>query len=453
MKQYFQTGRGRTLLLTAAAMAATLACAPAWSINLSQAYQAALEQDSSIRAVRAATEARQERVPQARSQLMPNVSLSASRNRNELENTAPNFLGEAATTNSSYGSGNTTLTVRQPLFRKYQFADYQQAQAQVDDANAVLERELQNLAVRVSGAYFEALQANEQLTLVLSQKTAYTAQLDAARKRFAGGAGTRTDIDEAQAALDLNVAHELEAQQNIAFTRRQLQMMIGQPVDRLSLVDPAKMPLTNPTPERVEEWIERAEANSPEIQSLKAQLESAGFEVDKARAGHYPTVDAIAQWSRSESENVTNVNSSYTNRSMGVQLTIPIYSGGYVSSTIRQTLAEQERASQALEAMRRDIDIRVHREFRGVTEGVLKVKALEQAVRSTEQVALSNRRSFEAGSRTLTDTLHAEQQRVAAQRDLAQARLIYLISRVRLHALSGGTKSQAIDEINGWLKD
>jgi outer membrane protein TolC len=103
--------------------------------------------------------------------------------------------------------------------------------------------------------------------------------------------------------------------------------------------------------------------------------------------------------------------------------------------------------------MRRDIDIRVHREFRGVTEGVLKVRALEQAVRSTEQVALSNRRSFEAGSRTLTDTLHAEQQRVAAQRDLAQARLIYLISRVRLHALSGGTKSQAIDEINGWLKD
>ena len=285
----------------------------------------------------------------------------------------------------------------------------------------------------------------------MAQKTAYTTQLDAARKRLTAGAGTRTDIDEAQAALDLNFALELEAQQNIAFTRRQLQTLIGQPVDSLALVDSRKMLLGNPSPNNVEEWIERAEGQSPEIQSLKAQAEAARLEVEKARAGHYPTLDAIAQWSRSESENVTSVNSSYTNRSLGLQLNVPLYSGGYVSSTVRQALAEQERATQALEAMRRDIDLRVHKEFRGVTEGVLKVKALEQAVRSTEQVAISNRRSFEAGSRTLVDTLNAEQQRATAQRDLTQARLVYLISRVRLHALTGGVKSEVINEINAWL--
>ncbi|MBK6592029.1 MAG: TolC family outer membrane protein [Burkholderiales bacterium] len=433
------------------ALTTALVGGPSWALDLSQALEAALEQDPTIRAVRAATLARQERVPQARAQLMPNVSLSASRNNNDLENTAPNFLGEPATTNSRYVSGNATLTVRQPLFRKYQFADYQQAQSQVDDANAVLERELQNLAVRVSGAYFEALQASEQLALVLAQKTAYSTQLDAARKRFNGGAGTRTDIDEAQAALDLNLAQELEARQNITFTRRQLQMMIGRPVDNLSTVDPSKLELTNPSPDSVDTWVERAEAHSPEIQSLRAQLEAARLEIEKARSGHYPTLDAIAQWSRSESENVTSVNTSYKNRSIGLQFNLPLYSGGYVSSTVRQALAEQERATQALEAMRRDIDIRVHKEFRGVTEGVLKVKALEQAVRSTEQVAISNRRSFEAGSRTLMDTLNAEQQRVSAQRDLAQARLFYLISRVRLHALTGGAKEEAISQINGWL--
>ena len=156
--------------------------------------------------------------------------------------------------------------------------------------------------------------------------------------------------------------------------------------------------------------------------------------------------------SRSDSDTVTSVNNRYTNKSLGLQLNIPIFAGGFVNSQVRQALAEQERAREALEALRRDLGVRVHREFRGVTEGVLRVRALEQAVRSTEQVALSNRRSFEAGSRTLVDTLNAEQQKVSAQRDLAQARFVYLISRVRLQALAGGPKTEVIEEVNAALK-
>jgi protease secretion system outer membrane protein len=441
----------RTLALIAALACAPL-CTSAWSLDLSQAYQAAMAQDASIRATRAATEAKRERLPQARSQLLPNISASASRNRNALESTTPNFLGKPVTTNSDYTSSTTALTLRQPLFRKYQMADYRQAQAQVDDANAILDRELQNVAVRVSGAYFEALLTSEQLALVLSQKTAYTSQFDAAKKRLAAGAGTRTDIDEAQAALDLNVAQELEVRQNVDYTRRQLQTLVNQPIDDLATLDPDKLVLAPPAPNRIEDWTERAEASSPEIRSLKAQVEVARYEVEKAEAGHYPTLDAIAQLSRDESSTVTSVNNRYTNKSIGLQLNVPLFSGGYVNSTVRQALADKERAEQALEALRRDLGVRVHHEFRGVTEGVLKVKALEQAVRSTEQVALSNRRSFEAGSRTLIDTLNAEQQKVSAQRDLAQARYVYLISRVRLQALAGGPKTEVIDEVNGWLK-
>jgi outer membrane protein TolC len=180
-------------------------------------------------------------------------------------------------------------------------------------------------------------------------------------------------------------------------------------------------------------------------------VEVARQDVDKAQAGHYPTLDAIAQWSRSDSDTVTTVKNRYNNRSIGLQLNVPLFAGGYVTSTVRQAVAAQTRAEEALEALRRDLGVRLHREFRGVTEGVLRVKALEQAVRSAEQVVLSNRRSFEAGSRTLPDVLNAEQQKVSAQRDLAQARFIYLISRVRLHALSGGPKAEVIDEVNGWL--
>ncbi len=438
-------------LALAAALACASLCAPVWALDLSQAYQAALAQDATLRATQAATAARRERVPQAMSQLLPSLSLSASRNQNSLESTSVNFLGRSVTTNTDYTSSNDALTLKQPLFRAYQIADYRQAKAQAADADAQLELELQNVAVRVSGAYFEALLTAEQLALALAQKTAYTSQLDAAKKRFAAGSGIRTDIDEAQAALDLNVAQELEARQNVDFTRRQLQTLVNQPIDKLAPLDAAKMALAAPTPGRLEDWTARAEAANPEILARTAQVEAARREVEKAEAGHYPTLDAVAQWSRSKNDSVTNTNSRYVNRSVGLQLNVPIFAGGYVNSTVRQALASQEQAEQTLEALRRDVGVRVHREFRGVTEGVLKVKALEQAVRSTGQVALSNRRSFEAGSRTLIDTLNAEQQKVSAQRDLAQARFVYLISRVRLQALSGGPKAEVIDEINGWL--
>lgn len=438
------------LTLTGALLCMALST-PAWSLDLLQAYEAALQEDSSIRAARASTDARRERLPQAKAQLLPNLSASASRNRNSLTRTTPDFQGEPVTTNLRYGSSNDALTLRQPIIRLSQVADFYQAFAQVDDANAILDRELQNVSVRVGGAYFDALLTAEQLALVMAQKSAYTTQLASARKRLAAGAGTRTDIDEAQAALDLNSAHELEASQNVDFTRRQLQTLVNRPIDSLAALDTQKMQLIPPAPNNVEDWITRAEETSPEIKSLKAQVEAARFEVRKAQAGHLPTLDAIAQLSRSDSDTVTNVNNRYVNKLIGLQLNIPLYAGGYVNSLVRQALAEQERAGQALENLRRDLALRLHREFRGVTEGVLRVRALEQAVRSVEQVVLSNRRSYEAGSRTLVDTLNAEQLKAAAQRDLAQARYVYLMSRVRLQALAGGPKTEVIDQINSWL--
>ena len=434
------------------ALVCSAAATPAWSLDLLEAYSAALTEDASIRATRAATDARRERIPQARALLLPNLSATASRNRNSLESNTADFRGVPVTNNSVYGSSSDALTLRQPLFRKLLTADYRQAKAQVDDANAILERETQNVAVRVSSAYFETLLTAEQLDLVLAQKTAFTTQFDAARKRFAAGTGTRTDIDEAQAAMDLNVAEELAARQNVIFTQRQLQTLINRPVDNLATLDPSKLMLTDPSPALIENWIDLAETNSPEIQSLKAQVEVARYEVEKAQAGHYPTLDAVAQWSRTDSDSVTTVNNRYTNKTIGLQLNVPIFAGGYVNSQIRQALADQERANAALEATRQDLSVRLHREFRGITEGKLRIRALEQAVRSTEQVALSNRRSFEAGSRTLLDTLNSEQQRVSARRDLAQARFVYLISRVRLNALAGGPKTVVIEEVNAWLK-
>ena len=442
----------RPIPKTLVALALGAAFTQAGAIDLSQAYRAALDNDSQIRALRAATAARVERLPQARAQLLPQVAINSSRFRNILDQTQPNFLGQQVSNHVVYSSASDVLQVRQPIFRAALWADYKQAQAVVEDATANLEKEEQNLVVRVGGAYFEVLLAEDQLQLVQSQKQAYVVQLDAARKRMAAGSGTRTDIDDAQARLDMTIAQELELKQAVDLARRQLEVLVEMPLGQLATLDAAAMRLAPPLPDSVDAWTETAVGNSPEIRSLRAQVEVARLEVQKARAGHLPTLDAVAQVARNESDTITNINQRNNIKAIGVQLTVPLYSGGYVNSQVRQALAEQERAENALEATRRDLAVRVHREFRGVTEGVLKVQALEQAVRSAEQAVTSSRRSFEAGARTLLDILNAQQQYATAVRDLSQARYVYLISRVRLQALAGGSKAGVLDEINGWLK-
>ena len=217
-------------------------------------------------------------------------------------------------------------------------------------------------------------------------------------------------------------------------------------------VDVRKLQLAPPEPACVEAWTAQAEATSPELRSARAQADAAAADVDRAKAGHYPTLDAVAQISRSNSENVTRIDSRYNQKQIGLQLAVPIFQGGYVNSQVRESVALLERAKNRLEEIRRDLGVRVHKEFRGVSEGVLRVRALEQAVRSAEQLAVSSRRSFEAGVRTRLDILNAEQQAGTARRDLAQARFNYLVSRVRLKALTGELRAENIDEINGWLQ-
>ncbi len=422
-------------------------------MDLLQAFEAAQQQDATIRAARATAAAEHERVPQAKSQLLPSVNASVSRTTNRLTSTTPNFLGVEQTTNTNYPSSNQSITLRQPLYRPQLMAQYRQAQAQVDDADATLAQEEQSLVVRVSSAYFEAMVTHDQLALILAQQAAYTTQLDATRKTFAAGSGTRTDIDEAQARLDMNQALEIEARQNVTYTLQQLQMLVNQPIDKLATLDIPNLTLQYPEPNNLDDWDARAEAHSPQLQSLKARVETARQEVQKAKAGHLPTLDAIAQLSDSRSESVTNTSSRYTNRSFGLQLNIPLYAGGYVNSQVRQTLAGQERAEQYLEAGRRDLQMRVFKEFRGVTENIPKIKALEQAQRSSDQLVLSSRKSFQAGSRTVIDILNAEQQRVLVQRDLAQARYVYLISKIKLLALVGEADVGAVVAINAMLQN
>jgi len=444
-------------LLINAGLIGSLLGAAGWAdaqtatMDLKQVYQAALEQDSSIRASRATADSGRERLPQARAALLPQINASAGRNNNNLNSTAPNILGDLSTTNDKYASDNKAIQLRQPLMNMQRWLQFEQAKSIVVEAEANLERDLQSLVVRVAGAYFETLMADEQLELVLAQKTTYTALVDAAKKGLAAGSGTRTDIDDAQSRLDMSLAQELEARQSQDLTRRQLQLLVNQPVERIAKLNVSALKLALPEPANLDAWTQKAERASPEIKAMQARLDQAKREVSKSQAGHLPTLDAVAQWSNSGSENITRINSRYENKSIGVQLNIPIYSGGYVNSTIRQAVAEQTRAEETLEALRRDLGVRVHKEYRGVSEGVMRVRALEQAVRSAEQMMKSTQMSLKAGSRTQLDVLNAQQQYTLALRDLAQARFVYLMSKVKLASLVGDDALASIEQVNASL--
>ena len=452
LKHYLPTTTLQGLLArrTGVALAATLALTPAWAFDLRQAYEAAEQNDATIRSARAGAAGMREKLPQALAQRRPNVTFNAGGNRNSLKTTSETVIGPRSSENA-YSSNNQVLQLRQPIYRPYLGALEAQARAQVEGADALLENDEQSLVLRVSEAYFDALLARAQRDLVAAQKLTYTSQLDAATKSFRAGAGMRTDIDEAQARVDMALAQELEATQHVEFTRQRLQVLVGKPFDALADIDVVNFRPLPPSPASLAEWTALAEAANPELRSLQAQVDAAAREIEKNQAGHKPTLDAVAGWSRSDSDSVSNVNTVYNQKFIGLQLSVPLYAGGYVNSTVRQAVAEHERMRELLEAGRRDLGARVFEQYRAMTEGVLRVAALEQAVRSAELALQSSRKSLAAGVRTTVDVLNAEQQRTLAARDLAQARYQYLLSRIRLHALAGHDRWVNVDQANANL--
>jgi protease secretion system outer membrane protein len=433
---------------TVLAMAWVAVCSSASAMNLLQAYETALEQDANVRAARAALASGMERLPQARSQLLPVISASWGRNLNHLSTTSVNILGNESVTRDNYYSFSKSVTLRQPLFNLPRYFQFKQAEDLIRESTATYEREVQNLAVRVGGAYLEALLAAESRKLVQAQKLQFTTVLEAARRSLIAGTGTRTDIDDAQSRLDMALADELEALQNEDYTRSQLAMMVNQPITDLRGLGQQGVSALPPVRQTLAEWLDLAQLSSPEVKVLLARLEAAEKEILKAKSAHAPNLEAIAQWSDSGNENVTRINSSFENRVIGFQLSVPLYQGGAVSSQVRQAVAEKTRTEESLEALRRDLGLRVHREYRGITEGVLRIKALEQALRSAEQMVDSTIKSQRAGVRSILDVLNAEQQMVSVNRDLIQARYVYLISRLRLNALTGQDPLASVTEIN-----
>lgn len=443
-----RTGLRRTLPCLLLGLTASTA---AHAMDLLELYKLALANEPTYRAARAEADASSEALPQALSQLLPNLQGTGSKSRADTTQTSPGSTGQDVTRSFDYLSSNYSLMLRQPLYRPQSWAAYKQAEANVGGYLAKLDAEEQNLGNRVAGSYFDALMAEDFLAFVVAQQEAYLGQLNAAKRAFKLGEGTRTDIDDAQARYDLNLAQELQAKQNNRYTKHQLETLVNIPVPSLAKLDPARMDLGPLQPASLEAWMDKTVDRNPQIRQLDALLEAARQEVVKARAGHLPTVDFFVQYRRADSDSEATINQRNATSQFGIQVAIPLYSGGYTQSTVRQALANVERLQEQIEAARRGLQLQVRKEFQSVAEGQENIRANEVAVHSADQAILSTRKGVEAGTRTPLDVLNALQQKATAARDLANVRYQYAMARIRLMSLSGSLDTDSIKTVNRWL--
>jgi len=431
-----------------------LACltVPAWGYDLVNAYRDALANDATFLASRSALQAARENVPQARAGLLPQVSASAQRTQNQTDQLQTNqLLRQQAWTHPSYPAEAGALSLRQPLYRRLNWAQLSFAEAQVAAAEASFEKDRQDAGLRVAGAYFDVLLAQTKVRALQAQLEAYTGQLKLAERAFAAGQGTRTDIDDARARALQAKADLVDANYVLDNSRRTLAALIGKMPSVLADVVPARLPLAPAEPAALAHWVQQMETANPELASLRRQVEMAEQDIEKQRAGHHPTLDLIAARQYGSNENVNSINTRYFTNYLGVQASLPIFSGGGVSAAVRQAEANLEKARYQLEAARQRLGVDTQKYFSGVAQGVEKVRASEAALEAADQALISTRKSVQAGTRTTVDVLNALQRLAEATQNLAQARYEFLLNRLRLAAVTGQLDDALFAQINTTL--
>lgn len=427
---------------------ATLLCATsaAQAADLVETFRAAQANDPVFAAARAAQRAGQEKLPQGRSLLLPSISLNANSTFNDQTvQSQGTFPPSGSFRYNSHGYG---VSLTQPLFRQQNWMTYTEAELQVAQAEAQFRIAEQDLILRVAQAYFDVLIAQDSVELAEAQKTAISEQLEQAKRNFEVGSATITDTHEAQARYDLTSAQEIAAQNDLEIKNRALQQLINAMPKNLRHLGTG-FKLETPQPADMEKWVDGAQANSLQLSIAQAGAEIAEKEVARNRGGHYPTLDLVANYSNNQSNGSSfGAGSDATNKSVGVQLNLPLFQGGAVNSKWREAEANRERALQELENTRRSVALQTRQAYLGVVNGIAQVKALQQALTSSESVLEASKLGQEVGVRTNLDVLNAQQQLYATRRDLYQAEYNYLISQLRLKAAMGSLSEEDLGRVN-----
>ncbi len=412
--------------------------------TLTDVYRDAVAADAPYASAQAAYRAALEKLPQGRAGLLPNVNLGANLRWNDVTSTLPGG-------DSQFSSNGLSLTAAQPLFRKQNWVQYEEAKNQIRIAAAQLKTAEQDLIQRTARAYFDILQARDNIAFIQAQKAAIAEQLASARRNFEVGNATITDTHEAQARFDLATAQEIAEQNNLDIRLRALEKIIGKPAVPLApLVEQAT--LKAPEPRSIDEWATRAANGNLQVDIQRTARLIADQEVERNRAGHYPTLDAVANYNVNNNQNFGALKVDTRTALLGLELNLPVYQGGLTSSRVREAVANQEKSRSDLENALREANLAARSAYLNVTSGEAQVRALEQALVSSQTQLASTKLGVEVGVRTSLDLLNAQQQVLSAHRDLAAARYRLILAALELKAAAGLLNAQDLTDIDRYLR-
>lgn len=438
-----------TSMLAVACMACVLA-ELAQAQDLMAVYAQAQRSDPVIAAAAHALDAAREKQPQAQAALLPNVSLNASKGRQQGQES----FNDAPFVDRSVSNSNWTLQLTQPLWRPGHWRALAEAEASVRQAEAQHAGAQQDLMLRVAQSYFDVLIAEDAVTVADAQIRAVQAQQVAAKRAFEVGTATITDVHEAQSRLDLALAQRVASKGEVDTRRAELERILGTPAGRLATLD-ATRPLPAPEPADAQSWISQARLQHPSVLQQAAALEAASQGLNRQRAEHLPVLDLTASRGTDFSSGTLSSPADIATRTratrIGFQLTIPLFSGGATQSRVREAAALLERARSELESAQRTAAMQARQSFTGVTTGLAQCEALVSAVASSRSALRANEVGYRTGTRINIDVLNAQQQLYAAQRDLAKARYETVMHGLRLKAAAGALSQDDLRGVNALL--
>jgi len=404
--------------------------------SLVDLFQVARGYDATFISAKSQFEANLAKANQTLGGILPNIALGASAARTKISLTAD---ATASTAENRYGQYSANVTLTQPIYRPAAWAAYKQGGRQLVLAAAQFEAAEQDLIIRVTQAYFDYLASEDSLAFVKAQKAAVSEQLASAKRNFEVGTATITGVRDAQARYDLTNAQEIAAENDLRIKNLALDLAVGQSnVKPKRLIDNSK--LVDPPKESLENWVSQSEVASPAVRQAQFALDIAKLEVDKAIAGHLPTLDGQIIYSGARNDSGTSnsptnslAGNHVLNPSANIVLSVPLFAGLATQYRVRETQFLEEKARSDFENAKRTVAQNTRISYLGLISGLSQVKAYEAAEASTQSALDANKLGYSVGVNINIDVLNAQSQLFQTKRDLAKARYDVLVGNLKFN--------------------
>ncbi len=414
-------------------------------LDLVQVYELAKVNDPTIRQAREQMGAAREAKPQAKALLLPQLGLGGGYDL-VSQKTRNSPLGNNGTDNfDQYDLG---VQLSQAVYHRDFWIQLEQADDLISQSEAVLASAEIDLMVRTSVAYFDVLSAADDLRTATAEKEANARQLEQAQQRFEVGLIAITDVHESQAAFDNAMANEIAAENDLSNAWEGLREIVGdldQPISTLG----DNLPLKPPVPEDVEQWAATALKQNYDIIAAGYAVEQAKKNIELQNSGHYPTLDLLGSYGTAESN--SDIGTDRDTGIIGLELNIPLYTGGAVTSRTRQARYEYQASLDAQDQSRRSVNKQVRDAYRGVISTISRVHALASTVVSFQSALESTQAGLEVGTRTMVDVLTVTRSLYDAQRNYDASRYDYIVNGLLLHRAASSLTPELIGKANGWL--